>query len=171
MDPTHQSDSRAKLIRTADANTTPRIEDHSIPPASSGAVPDYQTNSTRWDSSMATPSPREFFFPPHGQGGWPSHLDMCLCMVASTIPFLLHRPSLCGSPLGSFCSPFAHATQRQCHLVFVCVCAGFPAIQKSRPITLPRRLNVSNQHGSHSARTAETQHLMGHASPARADNI
>lgn len=128
---------------------------------------------TRQDGIPQWPRPAlvNFFLPPHGQGGWPSHLDMCLCMVASTIPFLLHRPSRCRSPLGSFCSPFAHATQRQCHLVFLCVCAGFPAIQKSRPITLPRRLNVSNQHGSHSARTAETQHLMGHASPARADNI
>lgn len=126
---------------------------------------------TRQDGApqMATPSPREFFSPPHGQGGWPSHLDMCLCsMVASTNPFLLHRPSRCGNPLSSCCtgSPFAHATLRQCHFFFfLCVCAGFPAIEKSTPITLPRRLNVSTQHGSRSARTAETQSTSWGTSP------
>lgn len=156
MDPTHQSDSRAKLIRTADANTTPLIEDHSIPPASSSAVPDYQTRSARCHS-IRWPRPALVnFFPsrPTLRAAGPQAPTLCPCQrgCIRQALLLLHRPSSRGNSLGSrrssLCACNAQAVSLLLLLLLLCARPG----QKSRSVTLPRRLNVSNQHGSQSPR-------------------
>lgn len=119
MDPTHQSDSRAKLIRTPDANNTPLIEDHRQPGASSGAVPDYQTtcHERLMESSDGHVQPL-WILPLHLEVAGP-RFSTCARSAwrPSAAPFP-HRPSSCGS-LGSFRSVvffFPHATSRQYYL-------------------------------------------------------
>lgn len=117
-DPPASADSRAKLIRTADVNTTPLIEDHSIPPASSGAVPDYQTKFNkmmflRWPRPVLVkvfPAPRSrhvlvqvmaastshlssFTVSPRVGGSWLALQSFCACYVEA-VPLLSFRAAL-----------------------------------------------------------------------------
>lgn len=112
-------------------NTTPLIEDHSIPPASSSAVPDYQTRSARCHS-IRWPRPALVNFLPAPRSGRLALRLRHVLVPAWLHPpalLLLHRPSSRGNSLGSRRSPSAHATSKAVPLLLLLLCArpGLPA--------------------------------------------
>lgn len=156
MDPTHQPDKSAKLIRTRNANTTLRIEDHSIlwylQPVQ---VLCLTINQSRPDGIfLRWPRPALTF-----------DMCSCQCIIALHPPaLLLHRPTSSRHTWPARSEVLLYFSP--CNFVFfsgphASVCAHAPP---SRPTRLQCAMYFTTcltaQHGSRSARTAETQHLI-----------
>lgn len=111
-----------------------------------------------------------FFFPPHTQSGCTSCSTLCSCIIAAStnrLPspsYLEHVHMACSAVLLYFsaCHLELEPLPHLCALLFACMRARVPP---SRPSKLEYDMYVMKcltaQHGSRSARTAETQHIMG----------
>lgn len=170
MDPTHQSDRRCGLSLFGLGTPTPlcksRITAY-LQPVQVLCLTIKQVDQMgflRWPRLALVN-----FFPPHAQSGWPSYLDMCSCSMATSTNHLFHRPTSRAGTHGPLCSTFVlfRMPNRASNVsFFLLLCARAPVSRSSRLQNTRYIKCLTTQHGSRSARTAETQHLTGIALPA-----